>query len=386
VRAVAFLAAPSLHASQNGHTADPLLSVRVSRPYYYLVTLWLYLMPTGGQYELLGQPNFWLGAAYCTVPLNLVCYLMNDLSDVKVDRHNPRKGGALLGAKETAQTLRKLVVGAALLQVPFVAAFAWLCGAASILMWWAAVIAVNWAYNFGPRLSARFVLLDLLCPCGYILVVPLACWLNALPYPPARSWAHATLLVVRTQLWIQTFDLEPDRAAGRRTTAVRLGLRGSQLALAVLLVAENIFVDTHFAHSWPLRSFSLLSLMMLAISTLPAVLHGDASDAKSDSVETARARAANAHEGTLVSQLEIRTRSRARVDAGASSEVASAGLRRRSRSPSPRSTIRDGSATAGHSASRAASMSPAAINATFLVLGLGGAGLMARVWLDAAFL
>ena len=32
-----------------------------------------------------------------------------------------------------------------------------------------------------------------------------------------------------------------------------------------------------------------------------------------------------------------------------------------------------------------AALSPAAVNTTFLVLGLGGVGLMARVWLDAAF-
>ena len=30
-------------------------------------------------------------------------------------------------------------------------------------------------------------------------------------------------------------------------------------------------------------------------------------------------------------------------------------------------------------------MSPSTVNATFLVLGLGGLGLMLRVWIDAAF-
>ena len=80
-------------------------SLVVSRPYFYLVTLWLYLLPTGGRFELLSSPfdgPFWVGFAYCTYPLNLLCYLMNDLSDVDVDRENPRKGGVIFGCRGTA--------------------------------------------------------------------------------------------------------------------------------------------------------------------------------------------------------------------------------------------------------------------------------------------
>ena len=100
------------------------LVLRVSRPYYYLVTLWIYLMPTGGRFELFGSPTFWLGVAYCTLPLNLLCYLMNDLADVAIDADNPRKGGPLLGAKETAARLRAAAPIAAALQLPFLVAFA----------------------------------------------------------------------------------------------------------------------------------------------------------------------------------------------------------------------------------------------------------------------
>ena len=84
------------------------LAVAVSRPYYWLVTCWLYLLPTGGRYELFGQPAFWVGLLYCTFPLNLLCYLMNDSADVSVDSSNPRKGGMLLGAKANPAALRRL--------------------------------------------------------------------------------------------------------------------------------------------------------------------------------------------------------------------------------------------------------------------------------------
>lgn len=284
--------------------ANLRLLLRISRPYYWLVTLWLYLLPTGGRADLLVQWPFLAGLAYCTLPLNLMCYLMNDLADVEVDVDNPRKGGDLLGAKEDVGRLRAAVLPAAILQLPFLLAFSWLCGAASAWPWLAAVFGVNWLYNFGPRLSGNYAPLDLVCPCGYILVVPLSCWLNALPYPPYRSWAHAALLVLRTQLWIQTFDIECDAAKGRRNTAVRLGLRRSQLLLAVLLAGETAFVHWHFAY-WPLRSLSSGSLALL----LAQMLLG----------------------------------------------------------------------------SGGAAVAPETINRTFLVLGLGGVGLMARVWLDAAF-
>jgi hypothetical protein len=106
------------------------LLLRVSRPYYYLVTLWLYLLPTGAHFELLGTSAFWLGVAYCTLPLNALCYLMNDLADVVVDADNARKGGNMLGAaKEGATRLREAIPVTAAIQLPFLLAFAALCGA-----------------------------------------------------------------------------------------------------------------------------------------------------------------------------------------------------------------------------------------------------------------
>jgi hypothetical protein len=197
-------------------------------------------------------------------------------------------------------------VPTALLQLPFLLTFHWLFGAVT-WPWFAAVFSVNWMYNFGPRFSGNFAPLDLACPCGYILVTPLSCWLNAIPYPPARSWAHAVLLVLRTQLWIQTFDIDCDAAAGRRNTAVRLGLRNSQYLLALMLLGETAFVHAHFDH-WPLRSLSSGSLALLAAQMLLTSSQGPGS-----------------------------------------------------------------------------AVSPQTINRTFLVLGLGGVGLLARVWIDAAF-
>ncbi len=302
-------------------------TVAVSRPYFWLVTLWLYLLPTGQRYDLLHTPRFWLGIVYCTLPLNLMCYLMNDLADVDVDSANPRKGGRLLGAKESAASLGELVPVTAWMQLAFLLLFHWLVGA-RVWLWFGGVFACNWCYNFGPRLSARYAPLDLFCPCGYVLVILLSVWLNsdapssssgpavpALPYPPARAWAHAVFLVVRTQLWLQTFDIGTDAAAGRRNTAVVLGLRRSQAALAALLLAECAFVRACF-EDWALRSFSPASLAMLGAQLVLAP---------------------------------------------------------------------GGGGGGGGGARAAPGLSPEMMTATFVVLGAGGVGLMAQVWCNAAF-
>jgi 4-hydroxybenzoate polyprenyltransferase len=280
------------------------LSLRVSRPYFWLVTLWLYLLPTGRSAEVFRSGAFWLGLAYCTYPLNLLCYWMNDYSDVSVDEHNPRKGGALMGIKEDRSRLRDLARWTATVQLPFVLAFVWLWGPIAV-PWFLSVVAVNWAYNFGPRLSSNHAPLDLFCPCGYLLVVHLSCALTDLPLPRPAVWLHAIFLVVRTQLWLQTFDIDTDARAGRKTTAVLLGLRRAQTLLGAVLSAEAAFVLAYFT-DWALQSFSIVSVGLLALQV--------------------------------------------------------------SLAPS------------------AAALSPASMNATFAILGLGGYGLMVQVWVNGAFL
>ena len=103
--------------------SDLVLSLKVSRPYFWLVTVWLYVLPSGQQYDLLLRPLFWAGFAFCTFPLNLLCYLMNDISDADVDRHNPRKDGAIHGAKAGAERLRALTYLTTAVQTPFFALF-----------------------------------------------------------------------------------------------------------------------------------------------------------------------------------------------------------------------------------------------------------------------
>ncbi|KAL3915721.1 MAG: hypothetical protein SGPRY_007111, partial [Prymnesium sp.] len=146
------------------------LALRVSRPYFWLVTTWLYLLPTGRNSSLFLTPPFWVGLLYSTLPLNLLVYLMNDLSDVQLDAHSARKGGVGTGAKAGYAALRGLVGLTVALQLPFLFYFTTVWGAIAI-PWHLAVFLVNWLYNYGPRLSSQYAPLDLFCPCGYMLVI-----------------------------------------------------------------------------------------------------------------------------------------------------------------------------------------------------------------------
>ena len=172
--------------------------ITVSRPYFWLVTAWLFLLPTGRRPEVFASTRFWCGLGYCALPLNVLVYLMNDLADVALDAANPRKGG-ITGARMQEAELRALVPWAAAMQAPFLLVIGGWCGYAWTACWFAAVFGINWCYNHGPRLSGRMAPLDLLCPCGYMLVIPLSCALCELPSPPPAAWAHTVLFVVRTQ-------------------------------------------------------------------------------------------------------------------------------------------------------------------------------------------
>ena len=194
-------------AASTGVSDQLLLCLQVSHPGLWLVTIWVYLLPTGGPNMLVWRDSaFWVGLFHCTMPLNLLVYWWNDLGDFSTDATNPRKGGKWLGARASGAALgalRTLVLGA---QVPFALYYAAhpRLGPAWTVGWFGAVCAVNFAYNCEPiKLSSKNPPFDFIGPLGYLLVIPLAERLTGVPALPATGWVHTVLLIVRTQLWTQ---------------------------------------------------------------------------------------------------------------------------------------------------------------------------------------
>jgi 4-hydroxybenzoate polyprenyltransferase len=260
-------AAPAAAASAFTLASFLRLMVQASRPGLWQVTVWCYLLPIPGRWDLLfaadpfeASPELWrcwVGFVYCLLPLNLLVYGWNDLVDAETDGMNPRKGGMLFGGRPSAAERRVLPRLIAAAQAPFVLAFAAWCGVAWTGAWLAAVVGVNYAYN-NLALSSRCPW-DLGTPFGYLLVVVLSVKLNEVEVLPVRALLHTAFFIMRTQIWAQTMDYAADSNAGRPTTAVVLGARNSRLLLIAVLAAETGFVYTQFDDAY-LLLFSAVSL------------------------------------------------------------------------------------------------------------------------------
>jgi 4-hydroxybenzoate polyprenyltransferase len=215
--------------------------LKTSRPGFWLTQVWFFLLPLA-QVRLLDSPRFWLGIVYISFGLGFVLYGWNDLVDAETDRLNPRKDSFLFGARGTAAQLARLPWLIALVQLPFVIAFVWLDGP-RMLAWFAALFAATALYNHFPPSGLKgrppFELLNQL---GYLLVFVFSSWLLGVALPPWPTFVFGALFAMHSHLFGEIMDLEPDRAAGRRTSATVLGARRAKFAVVAFLLAESALV------------------------------------------------------------------------------------------------------------------------------------------------
>jgi len=236
--------------------------VKLSRPGWWLVHVWLYLAPTGQKYHLLSTLSFWLGLAYVLFPLNLLVYGLNDYTDVELDAKNERKGNFMYGAKCSSEQLKELPRMIVILNVLPIIVLALVSGQwLALAIWLPTCFAVNMAYNVEPlRLSSKgpFEL-----PCvvfGFAGVTALASIVNNLAWAPFGYWAHMSCLVLRTQIWTEFLDYDPDSACGRRTTSTLLGKALSKALVVVLLAMEGL-VTWYFFEDFLMRLFSISGMV-----------------------------------------------------------------------------------------------------------------------------
>ena len=213
-----------------------LFWLKASRPGLWFPTIWLYALPLGRQY-LLDSPAFWAGLLFVSFPLNLLTYGWNDLVDVETDALNPRKDTWLFGARGTPEQLARLPwVMAIITAVGFVPVVA--LGGLRMLGLMAAIVAVIALYNLPQHGLRGRPPLELLCQAGYLLVVPMSAWLNDMPMPAWPTWVYLCLFCVQSQLIGEVMDIEPDRAAGRQTTATILGIRPTKMLIIAVVALE----------------------------------------------------------------------------------------------------------------------------------------------------
>ena len=173
------------------------------------------MLPAAGT-ATLELPLWWVGLFYVTFPLNLLVYGWNDAVDIETDARNPRKDSWFFGARGTESQLARLPKWIVFCQLPFVALFSYVSGLTAALFFGGMVlINVYTIVLLGLLGKPPF---DLIAPMGYLLVVVLG---------SALSQVSSRLMGIRlsrsflwpAQLMGQVMDIEPDKAAGRCTTA-----------------------------------------------------------------------------------------------------------------------------------------------------------------------
>ena len=127
---------------------------------------------------------FWLALFYVTLPLGMLIYAGNDLSDAETDRHNPRKDSFLFGARPTPdQRCSSCRWRIFLIQDAIRRAISRQCGASKRwlgLRFWRAGSAL---YNRKRGGAKDLPVVDLLSQCGYLLVFVLSDWTRGATTP-----------------------------------------------------------------------------------------------------------------------------------------------------------------------------------------------------------
>jgi 4-hydroxybenzoate polyprenyltransferase len=236
--------------------------LKVARPGFWLTSVWFYLLPLGQQ-DVFGDAEFWCGLVYVTFPLGMMIYGWNDMVDFETDRMNPRKDTFLFGARPTSEQIGGLPWRIGLVQLPFVVLFTWLLGWRA-LAWFAALAAATALYNW-PRVGFKSRAgLDLLNQAGYLLVFVLSSWLNGLPQAPWFTFVFGALFAMHSHLFGEIMDLEPDRAVGRRTTAVTIGVIPAKVMMVAFLALEALLMWRVLHAPWIASAFAGGALLFAA--------------------------------------------------------------------------------------------------------------------------
>ncbi len=194
--------------------------LRLSRPRF-----WLYLagpvlvgavFGAGGVSDLLSLPVLVL-FAYFLVPANVFLYGINDVYDRDIDAKNPKKEGR--EARFEGQRIVPIAVAvcaiAPLAVLPLVPPGVW--------PWIAGFLLLGAAYSAPPARFKTTPLLDSISNGLYFTPGAAAYVALAGAQPPALALAGAWLWTMGMHTFSAIPDIEPDRAAGIRTTATVLG-------------------------------------------------------------------------------------------------------------------------------------------------------------------
>ncbi len=217
-----------------------LFWLKVSRPGLWFPVYWLYFLPLGGQ-AFWVEGTFWLGLAFCSFPLNFIVYAWNDIVDYETDQLNPRKDSFLFGAQGSKEQLAELPKGMILTAILTLPIFIYLEGW-EMLFLFAGLGFVLALYNHPSKGWRSIPPLELVCQFGYLLVVPFSVLVNDTADIPYLTYFYLLMFAIQSQLMGEVMDIEPDRKAGRATTATVLGMKGTKILIIGIVLMEVLLL------------------------------------------------------------------------------------------------------------------------------------------------
>ncbi|MFY0645029.1 MAG: UbiA family prenyltransferase [Bacteroidia bacterium] len=237
--------------------------LKISRPGLWFPTLWIYILPLGGQLDLLNHIEFWLGLLFVLFPLNLFVYSLNDLGDVDADAFNIRKGNFLFGAKASKEKLVKACkIGSWVLGI-FALLFYFISGW-KMLVLFGAIVLINYIYNFPPwRIKSRPPF-ELFIQIGYILTAVFSSVLNEVALIPWQAFIYLVFFCFQAHLAGEIMDIDPDRLAKKTTTASVLGRQKAKWLMVILLCAE-VYILSFWFQDYVLASVLALFVLWLLL-------------------------------------------------------------------------------------------------------------------------
>ncbi len=239
------------------------LAFEVSR-----VRFWLYL---GGTYligyiiaissisELIDM-FFIVHLFFFMLPANIILYGVNDISDKDTDMFNPKKGDKEYKALESDATKLYILVGGILIFCLILVALQPDFMAAILFLSW---LGLSVAYSVEPiRFKARPIV-DFASNFLYVIPAILAFYQVKLDFPPLLPLFAAFLWTSAMQLFSAIPDIEADRKADIKTTAVVIGEKASLLLCIIFWAgfAGILILVTQWNSPW--------NLMMLVYPAIP---------------------------------------------------------------------------------------------------------------------
>ncbi len=172
-------------------------------------------------------------------------YGLNDYNDIKADAVNERKGNYIFGAISTKVQLASVPKKILIIILPFIIYFTFVSGYKMLLLL-LFMVGINIIYNFKPFRIKERPPFEICIQMGYVVTASFSVLLNNLETLPWQTILYLCLFAFQAHIAGEIMDIEPDKLAGKRTTAVVIGRKNTKLVMLGLLLVETYILSFWF--------------------------------------------------------------------------------------------------------------------------------------------